>query len=110
MKKLYIFATSSRPDVYINAIAYSIEHMNVGAIYVIVISEHDYPEEEQKVQLMATDVLVNIILQLQALQQGNYIIFGRLATKIPQFLLIILMAVLSTQNVLMSSIKVAVQA
>lgn len=77
MKELYIFATSDNPNPYINAIAYSIEHLNVGSIYVIVISEHDYPAEEQKAQLMATDVTTNINLQLKVLQEGRYMIFGR---------------------------------
>lgn len=75
MKNLYIFATSYRPDAYINSIAYSIEHLGVGSIYVIVISEHDYPEEEQKAQLMASGVLANTVLQLQALKDNKYIIF-----------------------------------
>jgi len=77
MKNLYIFATSYRPDAYVNTIAYAIEHLGVGSIYVIVISEHDYPEEEQKAQLMASGVLANIILQLQALEDRKYILFGK---------------------------------
>jgi len=77
MKALYIFATSDRPDAYINAIAYSVEHLNVGSIYLIVISEHDYPEEEQEAQVMATGVLANILLQLQALKDGKYMTFSK---------------------------------
>ena len=77
MKALYIFATSDRPDAYINAIAYSVEHLNVGSIYLIVISEHDYPEEEQEAQVMATGVLANILFQLQALRDGKYMTFSK---------------------------------
>ena len=77
MKTLYIFATSHRPDVYINAIAYSIEHLNVGSIHVIVVSEHSYLEEEQKAKLMATKVVANINHQLEALHNKKYLDFRK---------------------------------
>ncbi len=71
-KTLYILATSRIPDAYINSIAYSVEHKDVGAISVIVIREHDYPEEQQDAELRATEVLANIITQLQNLKAGQY--------------------------------------
>jgi hypothetical protein len=77
MKNLYIFATSCRPDAYINSIAYSIEHKDVGSIYVIVIDGHDYFCEEQEDGLMATEVFKNIIIQLQHLKNGKYMYFGK---------------------------------
>jgi hypothetical protein len=73
MSTLYIFATSERPDAYINTLAYSIDHLQAEAIYIIVISEHDYAEEARADELLASTVLSNINEQLHALSQGLYI-------------------------------------
>lgn len=73
MKPLYIFATSERPDAYINTLAYSLEHLQVTAIHVIVISEHDYAEEVREDELLASTVVSNISEQLRALSSGKYI-------------------------------------
>lgn len=73
MKPLYIFATSERPDAYINTLAYSLDHLQVTAIYIIVISEHDYAEEVREGKLLASTVVSNISEQLSALSSGRYI-------------------------------------
>ncbi|MFO1429226.1 MAG: hypothetical protein U1F76_03670 [Candidatus Competibacteraceae bacterium] len=73
MNTLYIFATSERPDAYINTVAYTIEHRGVGKIYVIVISEHNYAEEMQESELLASTVVANISEQLRRLSVGEYI-------------------------------------
>lgn len=73
MKPLYIFATSERPDAYINTLAYTIEHLQVTAIHVIVISEHDYDEEVREDALLASTVVANISEQLRALSSERYI-------------------------------------
>lgn len=73
MKPLYIFATSERPDAYINTLAYSLEHLQVTAIHVIVISEHDYAEEAREDELLASTVVSNISAQLHALSSKRYI-------------------------------------
>ena len=76
MKKICIFATSDRPDLYINAITCAVQHLGVGAVIVIVISEyneHNYLEDSQQPQLKATKVIGNISNQLDALQRGKYL-------------------------------------
>lgn len=73
MKSLYIFATSERPDAYINTLAYAIEHLQITEIYIIVISEHDYAEEIREDNLLASTVVSNISTQLHALSRGQYI-------------------------------------
>src|SRR5947209_3908895 len=73
MSTLYIFATSERPDAYINTVAYAIEHRQATAIYIIVISEHDYAEEMQESELLASTVTSNINEQLRNLLAGKYI-------------------------------------
>lgn len=73
MKPLYIFATSERPDAYINTLAYSLDHLQVTAIYIIVISEHDYAEEVREGEVLASTVVSNINEQLHALSSGRYI-------------------------------------
>lgn len=77
MKTLYIFATSERPDVYINTFAYVLSHLQVTSIYVVVISEHDYPEEVEASKLLASTVVANIYRQLSELSNGNYVEFTR---------------------------------
>ncbi|MGH9761505.1 MAG: hypothetical protein ACREDR_35030 [Blastocatellia bacterium] len=76
MTTLYIFATSKRPDVYINTIAHTIEHLNDGdqlrGTYIIVVSEHGYPGE-QDANLAATTVQSNISEQLEQLSTGSYV-------------------------------------
>src|ERR1044072_5182411 len=73
MNTLYIFATSERPDAYINTVAYAIEHRQATAIYIIVISEHNYAEEMQESELLASTVVANINEQLRKLSVGAYI-------------------------------------
>ena len=73
MKSIYIFATSERPDAYINTLAYAIDHLQITEIYIIVISEHDYAEEVREDNLLASTVVSNINIQLQALVKGQYI-------------------------------------
>ncbi len=73
MKPLYIFATSERPDAYINTLAYSLDHLQVTSIFVIVISEHDYDEEVSEGELLASTVVANISEQLSVLSVGKYI-------------------------------------
>ena len=73
MKLLYIFATSERPDAYINTLAYTLDHLQVASIFVIVISEHDYAEETREDELLASTVVANISEQLLALSIGTYI-------------------------------------
>lgn len=73
MKPLYIFATSERPDAYINTLAYALDHLQVTSIFVIVISEHDYVEEVREDELLASTVVANVSEQLRALSVGKYI-------------------------------------
>lgn len=73
MSALYIFATSERPDAYINTVAYAIEHRQATALFIIVISEHDYTEEMQESELLASTVMANISEQLRKLSAGEYI-------------------------------------
>lgn len=73
MKPLYIFATSERPDAYINTLAYAIDHLQVTSIFIIVISEHDYAEESRDDDLLASTVVTNISEQLRSLSVGHYV-------------------------------------
>lgn len=73
MSTLYLFSTSERPDAYINTMAYAIEHRQATAIFIIVISEHDYAEEMQESGLLASTVIANINEQLRKLSAGEYI-------------------------------------
>ncbi len=75
MKTLYIFATSERPDVYVNTLSYCVDHLGIDAIQVVAISEHDYPEETQTSRILATTVVGNISRQLQELLRGKYAAF-----------------------------------
>jgi len=85
LKALYIFATSERPDVYINALTHAIEHHGVSSIHVVVISEHDYvDEEDRQSSLLASTVVSRVSEQLEALQRREYIDFrSRDVTPLP---------------------------
>lgn len=74
MKNLYIFASSLRPDAYINTIAHSIKHHEIGQVCINVIIEED-PLAEPGRQIRALDVLSNINTQLNALRGGRYVEF-----------------------------------
>jgi hypothetical protein len=76
MNTLYIFATSERPDPYINVLAYTIAHLQISSIFVIVISEHDYAEEAREDKVLASTVVANISEQLRALAGGQYLEFS----------------------------------
>lgn len=73
MRTLYVFATSTRPDVYINVLAYSVDHLQASSVCVIVISEHDYPQKEDEGRLLATTVVARLNEQLGELAEGHYI-------------------------------------
>lgn len=73
MTILNLFVTSERPDPYINAIAYCVEHRKVDTIRLITISGHGYPDERSKA--LALSVLSNIRSQLVALGEGRYLEF-----------------------------------
>jgi hypothetical protein len=69
---LYIFATSARPDAYINSIAHLASRQELGRVQVVVVAEHDYPRDEEEADL-ATEVLASVLGQLKALSRGAYL-------------------------------------
>ena len=73
-KSLYTFATSLRPDPYINALAYAVQHQGVKAYNVVVITETEYNhDDEEEVAEFATTVVSKITNQLSELSEGRYI-------------------------------------
>jgi hypothetical protein len=68
---LYIFATSARPDAYVNSIAHLASQQELGKVQIVVVAEHDYPRDEEEADL-ATEVLASILDLLKALSQGVY--------------------------------------
>lgn len=71
-KTLYTFATSERPDAYINALSHAIAHHEVTTFHVIVISEHDYKDISES-KVWATNVISQISNQLSMLSKGKYL-------------------------------------
>jgi hypothetical protein len=78
MKALYIFATSDRPDPYVNTIAYAADHLHPSSVTIVVVSEAQLGDENvQRSSLLATAVTLRILEQLEALVQGKYVSFQK---------------------------------
>lgn len=67
---LYTFATTDRPDVYINSLAYTIKHHSIDKFQIIVISEHGYSNEEDSDK--ASKIFSSICNQLECLVDSKY--------------------------------------
>ncbi len=69
MKSLYIFATTERPDAYINAVCYGVEHLDISSVHVVVVKN----EKEAGYYPRPATILGNISRQLSALSEYKYI-------------------------------------
>lgn len=65
MTVLVIFATSQRPDAYVNAVTYGVQHLNVESLRVAVIAEVD--DARGDVIRRASDILSSIMTRLEEL-------------------------------------------
>ncbi len=70
LTQLYIFATSVRPDPYVNTIMQWVSAGSIREITIVCVHEHGYPNESAQSQ--ATTVLANVQQLLAALAAGHY--------------------------------------
>jgi hypothetical protein len=81
MRTLYLFASSLRPDAYINSLAHTVETMSVSRVFIVTIREgYDNnlgakePEgKKNESEVLASTVFGRIEEQLRALCEGKYI-------------------------------------
>jgi hypothetical protein len=69
--RLIVFATSTNPDSYINAICYAVAHKNIKNITIATISDHAYIGEPTDTD-RARQVLERVLSQLRGLSEGRY--------------------------------------
>jgi len=84
--RLYIFVTSWRPDPYVNALVYSLQHFDIAQVYFASIVENDYGneddrddeqadhdgKEEKKAAKSLNEIKTGIEERLQELAKGIY--------------------------------------
>lgn len=70
---LYVFATSDRPDVYINAIVYCLENEDFSIKRIILSGISRDKVNKDKYELKLRLIKERILLQIDALQGGHYI-------------------------------------
>jgi hypothetical protein len=77
MKALYIFATSRRPDPYVNVIVHASRYMEVGRVRLIMVRDPDAVSRPSfrpgsDAEASPTSLVTDIVTSLTALSEGRY--------------------------------------